>query len=194
MSVTRGPHPFLFLLGLVCFVCGEEGHAVGPEVGVEVRGLVETPPAHLAAQIPFSVLAQHLRGGGGRAVRRAVSAGGAAVRIAVGVPHAVCDEAVPAEGAGRREAHAALQALEGGGVGSVLGDVALKLRPILGGEAAGDTTEDVVFLLQVVGRRCGRSGRSGSLGRTRTLLNVLCGVLVLVSYPDRRRSTFAILF
>lgn len=196
VSITRGSPPplFLFLLGLVCFVRGEEGHAVGPEVGVEVRGLVETPPAHLAAQIPFSVLAQCLRGGGRRAVGRAVSTGGAAVCIALGVPHAVRDEAVPAEGAGRREADAALQALEGGGVGSVLGDVALKLRPILGGEAAGDTTENVVFLLQVAGRRCRRGGRSGSLCRTRTLFTVLCGVLFLVSYPDRRRSTFAILF
>lgn len=98
LLVTGGPT--LPLLGLVCFVCGEEGHAVGPEVGVEVRGLVETPAAHLAAQIPLSVLGQCLRRGGGRAVRRAVSARGAAVGIALGVPHAVSDEAVPAEGAG----------------------------------------------------------------------------------------------
>lgn len=135
------------LLGLVCFVCGEEGHAVGPEVGVEVRGLVETPAAHLAVEIPVSVLALPLRGAGGGAVRRAVSAGGAAVRVALGVPHSVSDEAVPAEGAGRREADAALQALEGGGVAPMLGDVALKLRPVLCGEAAGDASENVVLLL-----------------------------------------------
>lgn len=126
---------------------------MGPEVGVEVRGLVETPAAHLAAQIPLSVLAQRLRGGGGRAVGRAVSAWGATVGVALGVPHAVSDEAVPAERAGRRKADAALQALEGGGVGAVLGDVALELRPVLGGEATGHATEDVVFLLELVGRR-----------------------------------------
>lgn len=56
--------PSPLLLGLVCFVCGEEGHAVGPEVRVEVRGLVKTPPAHLAAQVAVSVLRQGLRGGG----------------------------------------------------------------------------------------------------------------------------------
>lgn len=120
---------------------------MGPEVGVEVRGLVETPAAHLAAQVPLSVLAQRLRGGGGRAVRGAVNSRGAAVCVALGVPHAVSDEAVPAEGAGRREADAALQALEGGGVGPMLGDVALKLCPVLGGETAGDAAENIVFLL-----------------------------------------------
>lgn len=93
----RTRHP---LLGLVCFVCGEKGHAVGPEVGVEVRGLVKTPAANLAAQIPLSILAQCLRGGSRGAVRRAVSSRGAAVRIALGVPHAVSDEAVPAKRAG----------------------------------------------------------------------------------------------
>lgn len=148
----RGPP---LLLGLVCLVCGEEGHAVGPEVGVEVRGLVETPAAHLTAQVPLSVLALRLRGAGGRAGRRAVSARGAAIRVALGVPHAVGDEAMPAQRAGRREANAALQALEGGGVGAMLGDVALELRPILGGEPAGDAAENVVFLLQLVGcQRC----------------------------------------
>ena len=145
MTSLRGPAPLL--LGLVRLVCGEEGHAVGPEVGVEVRGLVETPAAHFAAQIALPVLAQRLGRGGGRAVRRAVSARGAAVCVALGVPDAVSDEAVPAEGAGRREADAALQALEGGGVGPVLGDVPLKLRPVLGGEAAGYATENIVFLL-----------------------------------------------
>lgn len=141
------PRPLPPLLGLVRLVCGEEGHTVGPEVGVEVRGLVETPAAHLANQIPVAVLSLRQRGGGGRAVRRAVSAGGAAVRVALGVPHSVSDEAVPAERAGRREADAALQALEGGGVAPMLRDVALKLRPVLRGEAAGDATENVVFLL-----------------------------------------------
>lgn len=120
---------------------------MGPEVGVEVRGLVETPAAHLAAQVPVSVLALSLGGGGGGAVRGAVSAGGAAVGVALGVPHSVGDEAVPAEGACRREADAALQALEGGGVAPVLGDVALELGAVLRGEAAGDATENVVFFL-----------------------------------------------
>ena len=88
------------LLGLVRLVCGEEGHTVGPEVGVEVSGLVETPTAHLADQIPLSVLALRLRGGGRGAVGRAVSARGAAFRVAVGVPHSVSDEAVPAKRTG----------------------------------------------------------------------------------------------
>lgn len=91
------PH---LLLGLVCLVCGEEGHAVGPEVGVEVRGLVETAAAHLAAQIPLAVLTLRLRGGGRRTVGRAMSARGAAVCVGLGVPHAVSDKAVPAERAG----------------------------------------------------------------------------------------------
>lgn len=132
-------------------MCGEEGHAVGPEVGVEVCGLAETSAAHFAAQVPVSVLAQRLRGGGGGAVRRGVDPHGAAVAVALGVPHAVGDEAVPAERAGRREAHSALQALEGGGVASMLGDVALKLRPVLCGEAAGDAAENAVFFLQLLG-------------------------------------------
>lgn len=123
---------------------------MGPEVSVEVRGLVETPSAHPAAQVPVSVLAQRLRGGGGRAVRGAVGAGVAALRLALRVPDAVSDEAVPAERAGGGEADAALQALEGGGVGSVLGDVALKFGPVLGGEAAGDAAEYVVLLFQLV--------------------------------------------
>lgn len=37
------------LQGFVRFVCREEGHPVGPKVGVEVRGLVKAPAAHLAA-------------------------------------------------------------------------------------------------------------------------------------------------
>lgn len=133
-------------------MCGEEGHAVGPEVGVEVSGLVETPAAHSAAQVPVSVLSLRLRRGGSRgAVRRAVGAGGAAVRVALGVPHSVSDEAVPAEGAGRREADAALQALEGGGVAPMLRDVALKLGPVLCGEPTGDATENVLFFLCLAG-------------------------------------------
>lgn len=150
----RGP-AHLSLLGLVRLVCGEEGHAVGPEVGVEVRGLVETSAAHLAAQIPVPVLAQRLGGGGRRAVRRAVGTRGAPFCVTLGVPHAVSDEAVPAEGAGRGEADATLQALEGSRVGPMLGDVALELGPVLGGEAAGDAAENVVFLVQLAGRqRC----------------------------------------
>lgn len=133
-------------------MCSEEGHAVGPEVSVEVRGLVETPAAHLAAQVAIAVLAQRLRGGGRREVGGVVSARGAAFGVAVRVPHAVRDEAVPAEGTGRGEADAALQALEGGGVGPVLRDVALKLCPVLGGKAARDAAENIVFFLLVVGR------------------------------------------
>lgn len=187
LSVSFDPAP---LLGLVRLVCGEEGHAVGPEVSVEVRGLVETPAAHLADQVPISVLALRLRGAGGRAVGRGVGALGAALRVAVGVPHAVSDEAVPAEGAGGREADAALQALEGGGVGPVLGDVALELRPILGGEAAGDAAKNVVFLLRLVGGR----GRPASLRRScGELLAVLGAVLFLVSCPASGGAALAVL-
>ena len=96
--------------------------------------------------------------------------------LALAVPHAVSDEAMPAEGAGRGEADAALQALEGGGVGPVLRDVALELRPVLRGEAAGDAAENVVFFLLAAGR--GR--RPGSLCRTRAVLAVRRGVLLLV--------------
>lgn len=44
-----------FLLGLVRLVGREERHAVGPEVCVQVRGLVETPAAHFTDQVsvPF---------------------------------------------------------------------------------------------------------------------------------------------
>lgn len=141
------------LLRFVRLVCGEEGHTVGPEVGVEVSGLVETPATHLAAQVSVSILALRLWGGGsGRAVRRAVGTGCAAVCVALGVPHSVSDEAVPAERAGRCKADAALQALEGGGVAPMLGDVALKLGPVLCGEPAGDATENVIFFLCLTGR------------------------------------------
>lgn len=34
--ICKSQEAALPLLGLVCFVCGEEGHAVGSEVGVEV--------------------------------------------------------------------------------------------------------------------------------------------------------------
>lgn len=140
------------LLGLVRLVCREEGHAVGPEVGVEVRGLVESPAAHLAAQVSVSVLALCLRRTGGwRAVWRAVGAGGAAVRVALGVPHSVSDETVPAERAGRCKADPALQALEGGGVAPMLGDVALKLGPVFCSEPAGDAAKNVIFLLCLTG-------------------------------------------
>lgn len=125
---------------------------MGPEVGVEVRGFVKTPAAHLTAQVPVRVLALRQWRGGGRAVGGAVGARGAAVRVALGVPYAVGDEAVPAQGTRRCEADAALQALEGGGVRSVLGDVPLKLRPVLCGKAAGNATENV-FFLQLAGRR-----------------------------------------
>lgn len=137
----------LLLLRLICLMCGEESHAVGPEVGVEVRGLVETPAAHLADEIPVCVLTLRLGRGAGRGIWRAVSARVAAVRVALGVPHSVSDKTVPAERAGRREADAALQALEGGSVSSMLRDVALKLCPILCGETTGDATENVVLLL-----------------------------------------------
>lgn len=145
-----GDSPRPPLLGLVCLVCSEEGHSVGPEVRVEVRRLVETPPAHPAAQVPVSVLALRQGGSGEGSVRRARGAGAAALRVALRVPHSVGDEAVPAEGAGRGEADAALQALEGGGVAAVLRDVLLKLRPVLRGETAGDAAEHV-FLLQLAG-------------------------------------------
>lgn len=184
--VSEAPPP---LLGLVSLVGGEEGHAVGPEVGVEVRGLVETPAAHLAAQVPLPVLALGLRGGRRRAVGRARRARGAAVHVALGVPNAVSDEAVPAQGAGRREADAALQALEGGGVRPVLGDVALKLRSVFGGEAAGNAAEDIVFLLHF----CRRHGPPGSLCSAGTLLPVLCGIFFLFSCSAARRTAFAVL-
>lgn len=167
---------------------------MGPKVGVEVRGLVKTPAAHLAAQVPISVLTLRLGGAGGRAVGGVVGARGAAVGVALGVPHAVGDEAVPAEGAGRREADAALQALEGGGVCPVLRDVALELGPVLCGEATGHAAENVVLLLQLVGGlRRGRDGRSGSFRRAGAFLAILGRVFLLVSRPASRRSTLAIL-
>lgn len=141
------------LLGLVRLVCGEEGHAVGPEVRVEVRRLVETPAAHPAAQVPVSVFALRQRGRGEGGVWRAGSAGAAALRVALRVPHSVSDETVSAERAGRREADAALQALEGSGVAAVLRDVVLEHDPVLRGEAAGDAAENVVFLLHLAGCR-----------------------------------------
>lgn len=58
-SVLEGPPPSL--LGLVCLVGGEEGHAMGPEVSVEVRGFVKTPAAHLTAHVPVRVLALRQR-------------------------------------------------------------------------------------------------------------------------------------
>lgn len=195
-SVRQKPRPlFLPLLGLVCFVCREEGHAVGPEVSVEVRGLVETPAAHLAAQVAIAVLAQRLRGGGRREAGGVVSARGAPFGVAVGVPHAVGDEAVPAEGTGRREADAALQALEGGGVGPVLRDVALKLCPVLRGEAARDAPENVVFFLLVVGRRRrGYSGSSCPLCRACAVLAIQRGVFFLLPSPSCRRTALAVMF
>lgn len=72
---------------------------MGPEVGVKVSGLVKMPTAHPAAQIPLSILALCLRGGGRGAVWRAVSPGVAPFCIALGVPHSMGDEAVPAKGA-----------------------------------------------------------------------------------------------
>lgn len=123
---------------------------MGPEVGVEVRGLVETPSTYPAAQVAVSILAKRLRGASGRAIGGAVGAGVAALRLALCVPNAVSDKAVPAERASRGEADATLQALERGSVGSVLGDVALKLCPVLGGEATRDAAEYVVLLFQLV--------------------------------------------
>lgn len=187
----RRPRPPL-LLGLVRLVCREEGHAVGPEVGVEVRGLVESPAAHLAAQVSVSVLALCLRRtGGGRAIWRALGAGGAAVRVALGVPHSVSDETVSAERAGRCKADSALQALEGGGVAPMLGDVALKLGPVFCSEPAGDTAENVIFLLCLTGSRwCWRHGRPGSLCGTAA---ILCVGFVLVSRSGRRRTDLTVL-
>lgn len=139
------------LLGLVRLVRSEEGHAVGPEVRVEVCRLVEAPPTNLAAQVAVSVLQMCQRGGS--AWGGAGRAGGAALRVALRVSHPVRDEAVPAEGAGRREADAALQALESGRVAPVLRDVALELRAVLRGEAARDAAEDTILLLRLAGRR-----------------------------------------
>lgn len=174
--------------GLVRLVCGEEGHAVGPEVGVEVGGLVEAPAAHLAAQVAVAVLPL-LRGGGGGAQRGAL--GAAALRLARGVPHPVGDEAVAAERAGRGEADAALQALEGGGVAAVLRDVPLELRPVLRGETAGDAAEDAVLLLQLAGRRRrGQRGSSGPFGGTGSFF---WGVFFLHCWVGRGRADLAVL-
>lgn len=85
---------------------------MGPEVGVEVRGFVKASATHLTAQIPVSIFGRSLRGDGRRAGQRAVRAGGAAFRVALGFPHAMGNEAVPGEGASGGEADAALQALE----------------------------------------------------------------------------------
>lgn len=126
---------------------------MGPEVRVEVLRFVEAPPAHLAAQVSVAVLQVCQRGGGaGGGARRAGGSRGTAFRVALRVSHPVGDEAVPAEGAGRREADAALQALEGGGVAAVLRDVALELGAVLRGEAAGDAAEDAVLVLQLARR------------------------------------------
>lgn len=86
------------LLRFVRLVCGEEGHSVGPEVCVEVRGLIEAPAAHPAAEV--SVLSVGLRGGAGGAVRRTVRPLGATLPVAMGVSHSVGDEAVAAQRAG----------------------------------------------------------------------------------------------
>lgn len=192
LSVSfRRPRPPL-LLGLVRLVCREEGHAVGPEVGVEVRGLVESPAAHLAAQVSVSVLALCLRRtGSGRAIWRALGARGPAFRVALGVPHSVSDETVSAERAGRCKADSALQALEGGGVAPMLGDVALKLGPVFCSEPAGDTAENVIFLLCLTGSHwCWRHGCPGSLCGTAA---ILCVGFVLVSRSGRRRTDLTVL-
>lgn len=76
----------------------EEGHAVGSEVRVEVRGFVEAAPAHPAGQVPLRVLRAGVGRAGGRAVRsvRAQGGGGGGVP-ALRVPDSVGDEAVPAQ-------------------------------------------------------------------------------------------------
>lgn len=94
------------------------------------------------------------------------------------VSHAVSDETVASQGAGRGEAYATLQALEGGGVSAMLRDVALEFDAVLRGKAARHAAEHVVVLLGL-----GKRQRSCFLHGNAALLAPLCGLSAVSAAP-----------